>query len=151
MIKGGFIVVGSAIYGFACSRLRLRTVLYGSIAIHATMTLWYLVYQSEISAIFVTAIEATTFSLAMLPLYDLAARATPRGSEALGYSVMMSVWNFTKNMSDLSGSSLYSRFGLTIDELVWVNVGTTAIVLIAVPFLPAALVDHKEGESLGIA
>jgi hypothetical protein len=97
----------------------------------------------------ITAIESATLAIALLPLYDLAARATPRGSEALGYSVMMSVWNFTKNMSDLLGSAIYSRFGERMTELVWVNSVTTALVLIAVPFLPSVLMDRKDGDADG--
>src|SRR5205085_913860 len=94
--------------------------------------------------------DGITGTLAMLPVYDLAARATPRGSEAIGYSVMMSVWNLTNALSDWSGSWLYSRFHLTFKHLVWVNAGTTALVLIAVPLLPAVLLRSRDGETPGI-
>ncbi|MCC2670561.1 MAG: folate transporter [Armatimonadetes bacterium] len=147
MIKGIFSMVGAVIYGLACRRMNLRKLLTWSIIIHSTMTLCYLAYKTPVSAMVITAIESATLAIALLPLYDLAARATPRGSEALGYSVMMSVWNFTKNMSDLLGSELYSRFGERLSELVWVNTVTTALVLIAVPFLPAALMDRRDGDA----
>jgi len=149
VIKGLFSMVGALIYGYACRHMPLRKLLTWSIIIHSTSTLFYLLYKTQASAMVVTAIESTTLAIALLPLYDLAARATPRGSEALGYSVMMSVWNFTKNMSDLLGSAIYSRFGERMTELVWVNSITTALVLIAVPFLPSILMDRKDGDADG--
>lgn len=151
MIKGIFSMVGALIYGLACRRMSLRKLLTWSIIIHSTFTLCYLGYKTPATAMFITAVEAATLAIALLPLYDLAARATPRGSEALGYSVMMSVWNFTKNMSDWLGSSIYSRFGERMTELVWVNTFTTALVLIAVPFLPSILMDRKDGDKDGHA
>lgn len=147
MVKAIFAMVGALIYGLACSRMNLRALLGWSIVIHAVLTLFYLAYRTPVSALIITGVESATLAIALLPLYDLAARATPRGSEALGYSVMMSVWNFTKQGSDFLGSSLYSRFGLSFNELVWVNAGTTALVLIAVPFLPAVLMDRKDGDA----
>ncbi len=142
-------VVGTVIYGFVCRFWNLRQTLIVSIIFHSVMTLWYLAYRSETSAVIITGVEAMTGILAILPLYDLSARATPKGSEALGYSLMMSVWNLTGQVSDVTGSFLYDFFGKNLHPLVWINSGTTLLVLLAVPFLPAALVDHREGESRG--
>jgi predicted MFS family arabinose efflux permease len=96
----------------------------------------------------ITALAGVTQTLAMLPVYDLAARGTPPGSEALGYSVMMSVWNLTNSLSDWTGSTLFTRYGLTFHHLVWLNAGTTALVLLAVPFLPSALLRSRDGEKV---
>lgn len=139
-------MVGAVLYGYACSRMNLRALLAWTIVIHSVLTLLYLFYRSHTSAMIIAGIESATLTLALLPLYDLSARATPVGSEALGYSVMMSVWNLTKNVSDWLGAALYSKFGLTFNELIWVNSGTTLLVLIAVPFLPSVLMDSKDGD-----
>lgn len=138
-------LIGAAVYYRACRNLNLRVLLAISILIHAAGTLFYLAYHSRTEAILITALSGFTGTLAMLPVYDLAARGTPRGSEALGYSVMMSVWNLTNAWSDWSGSTLYSRFHWTFLELVWLNSGTTLIALLAVPFLPAVLVGQRDG------
>jgi len=145
-ITAVFGMLAALLYSFICRRFNLRTLLALSIVVHAGLTLLYLFYRTPESAMVITAIEAMTLVFALLPLYDLAARATPHGSEALGYSLMMSVWNFTFNMSDVAGSKLYSKFGLTFNELIWVNAGTTALVLIAVPFLPAVLMNRRDGD-----
>ena len=78
--------------------------------------------------------------LGQLPLFDLAARAAPRGSAALAYALMMSAWNLAVAASDIFGSWLFHRYGLTFIHLVWLNAGATAATLILVPLLPRRLV-----------
>ncbi len=138
-------MAAAVVYGLFCRRLTLRQILSYSIIFHAVMTLWYLAYSSRTAALIIEGVEAATMVWALLPLYDLAARATPKGSEALGYSVMMSVWNFTIQLSDLAGAALTTRLGLHFHSLVWINAITTLLVVIAVPFLPAVLVDRPDG------
>jgi hypothetical protein len=82
-------------------------------------------------------------ALATLTVYDLLARATPQSSEAFGYSVMFSVANIVSSASDIWGSWLWDRFH-NFATLVWVNAGTTAMVLVAVPFVPARLLDWSD-------
>ena len=160
-------MLGAAIYALMCRRMNLRTLLAVSIVLHASLTLFYLLYgkpgifpaltlslfgqsfhlpDTHVSAIVITGIEAATLVLALLPLYDLAARATPRGSEALGYSLMMSVWNFTNALADQAGAWVYNTTNYNFGALVWVNAGMTALVLVAVPFLPGVLMDRREGQ-----
>ena len=144
-IAAGFGLLAAAFYHTACRHIPLRTLLGGSIVVHAIGTLFYLVYRDVTSAYIVTALSGITVTLATLPIYDLAVRATPRGSEALGYSVMMSVWNLTNALSNWSGSWLYGRFHLTFINLVWLNSGTTLLALLVVPFLPAVLMHNRDG------
>ena len=146
MVAGLGGIGGALLYGYLCRRWNLRRVLAGTIIAHAVLTLLYLGYRTYPSALVITAIEGATLVLAVLPLYDLSARATPRGSEALGYCIMMSVWNFTFNISDVLGSWIYEHVPGSFYALVWVNTATTAIVLFAVPFLPAVLMDRRDGE-----
>lgn len=146
VIGGVCSLLAAVLYGLVCRRWNLRTLLAVSILIHALGTLFYLAYRSHASALWITALEGVTQTLAVLPLYDLAARATPRGSEALGYSLMMSVWNLTNALSDLLGSWLFDHFRMTFHSLVWLNAGTTALILLAVPLLPAVLMRRRDGE-----
>jgi MFS family permease len=141
-------LLAAMVYHAVCRTWNLRALLAGSIVIHALGTLTYLGYHSPASAVLVTGLSGVTGTLAVLPVYDLAVRGTPRGCEALGYSVMMSVWNLTNALSDWSGSWLYSHLHLTFLHLVWLNAGTTALVLLAVPFLPAALVLRRDSQQI---
>jgi Na+/melibiose symporter-like transporter len=138
--------IGATILYFGvCRHLSLRTLLAWSIIVHGIGTLCFLQYHSARTAVIITALHGITVTLATLPVYDLAFRATPRRSEALGYAVMMSVWNLTNGLSDLTGSWLFARFHLTFLHLVWLNAGTTMLVLFMVPILPAALVLRRDG------
>jgi predicted MFS family arabinose efflux permease len=150
MVAGGIMgLVGSLIYPFLCRRFRLRSLLFMSISCTVLTSLCYLGYVSHKSAIAIEGIGMLGYTLAQLPLFDLAARATPKGSEALGYSVMLAFWNISLMISDVLGSYLYDHFQLAFRNLVWINAGTTALVLFVVPFLPGYLVDKKEGEPTG--
>jgi hypothetical protein len=141
---------GAFFYVYFCKRFNLRQLLYGSVFFTAALSLLYLGYNDKNSALMIEAVYCFALSLAQLPLFDLAARATPRGSEAVGYSIIMSVWNWGLFVSDLVGSALYQNYHMTFKNLVWVNAGTTLLVLVAVPFLPRLLVDNKEVEGQAI-
>jgi predicted MFS family arabinose efflux permease len=146
MVHAAFGLMAAWMYRHACTRYSLKTLIAGSIIIHAIGTLFYLAYGSRSSAISITALEGITQTLAMLPVYDLAVRATPRGSEALGYSVMMSAWNLTNGLSNWLGSAIYQRFHLTFHELVWINAGSTLIALVAIPLLPKMLLQQRDAK-----
>ena len=137
---------GAFFYVYFCRRMSLRQLLYGSISLTAALSLLYLGYNDKNSAMLIEAVYCFVLSLAQLPLYDLAARATPKGSEAVGYSVIMSMWNWGLFFSDLLGSALFEKYHMSFKSLVWLNAATTALVLLAIPFLPSLLVDHKEVE-----
>jgi len=140
-------IVGAVLYGRFCLRQALPRILAAGIVCHAIGTLVYLKYDSQQVAVIVAVLSGLFLALSTLPLLDLAARATPRGSEALGYALMASVMNLAILVSNLAGSWLYSGIGLTFRSLVWVNSGTTLLVLFAIPFLPRALTEMREGET----
>jgi len=139
-------LAGAALYYFACRRLPLGLLTGGSILLNALGTLSYFFYRTPQSALIVTAIVGITTALAMLPVYDLAARATPKGSEALGYSLMMSVWNLTNALGDWAGSRVYDHFARNFEVLIWVNVGTTLVALLGLPLLPRVLLRSRDGD-----
>ena len=140
-------LLAAIFYYRTCRRTNLRQLLVWSITIHALGSLSYLWYHDHFSAIWITGLGGFTATLAMLPVYDLAVRGTPRGSEALGYSVMMSVWNLTSALSDWTGSKIFEQLHRTFLSLVWINAGTTLIALAAIPFLPSLLLRQKDGFS----
>ena len=97
------------------------------------------------SAMAITLAAAVLGSIALLPIYDLAARATPRGSESFGYALLMSVQSLTTlAISDPLGATLYGHFHVTFPSLVWINAASTAAVLLFVPFLPRALLAPRD-------
>jgi Na+/melibiose symporter-like transporter len=155
---GGASLLGAVIFNRLCRKYPLRPMLWAGIIIHVFAALLYLGYRTPQSAIWITVCYSAAQTLAVLPLYDLAVRATPKGSEALGYAVMMSVFNITLRLSDYIGSMLFTKdpvkvFGVTVlqqgvsfNSLIWLNAITTALVLVAIPLLPRTLTDHRDGE-----
>ena len=139
-------IAASLVYLWLCPWVRLRGLLIFGIAIYAAAAICYLGYRSKPSAVAIEIIGGFTLSFAQLALFDLCARATPRGSEAMGYSVMMAMSNIGLSVSDLSGSYLYQHYQMTFMNLVWLNALTTAVTLVAVPLIPAALLARREGE-----
>jgi hypothetical protein len=113
------------------------------VATAAGGTLLYLFYSKWTRAIFIESQNGFFFSLAELALLDLAARATPKGCEGLGYSLMLSIRNVALFGADVVGSYLADR-NWPFANLLYLNAGTTAIVLLLLPFLPAALMRSKD-------
>jgi Na+/melibiose symporter-like transporter len=149
-VVGGVMgLIGALLYPLLCRKFHLRGLLYLSISSTVLSSLCYLGYVSKSSAIVIEGLGILGYTLAQLPLFDLAARATPKGSEALGYAVMLALANLSSSFSDVLGSYLFEKYKLTFMNLVWLNAGTTALVLFVIPFLPGYLVDKKEGESAG--
>ena len=83
------------------------------------------------------------FALAEVCLLDLCARSTPRGSEALGFSLIVSVTNLSQQGADVIGSRLYDAYH-NFPGLVFLNAGTTLVVLVLLPFLPRALMGTRD-------
>ena len=144
-IEGVAGLIGAAIYGVICKRFNLRQLLTAAIAINAAGTLLYLGYSSH-SAPFIHALVGFAVVTSELSLMDLAVRSTPAGCESLGFSLMMSARNLALGGSDVIGSRLIDSYGWAFHQLVWLNAGTTALVLIFVPFLPRAIMTRKDGE-----
>jgi predicted MFS family arabinose efflux permease len=145
-IEGAAGVVFAIVYAIICSRFNLRTLLIGSIALNAAATLLFLRYNHSTAYVVHAATGAMTV-MSELSLMDLAVRSTPKGCEALGFALMISVRNFGIALSDVVGSKLMDRYHLSFSTLVLVNAGTTAGILVFVPLLPHALMSRKEGES----
>jgi carbon starvation protein CstA len=78
---------------------------------------------------------------------DLAVRSTPRGCEALGFALMMSIRNFGISMSDVVGSKMMDQYHFSFDSLVIINAATTTVILLFIPFLPREIILRKEGET----
>ena len=146
LLAGAFGIVGAFIYSVMCKKLNLRTLLYISIIINVLGTMTYLFYRSGTAAAFIESQNGLIGTVAELALMDLAARATPKGSEGLGFALMMSVRNGGQAISDIFGSWLIDQHHVTFFKLVWLNAGTTALILFVIPFLPRLLTDRSDAQ-----
>src|SRR6516165_1551629 len=143
VFSGGLAILAAISYSQLIKRVNIRMLLIISIALAALGTLLYLFYANYERAIFIESQNGFLFGFAEIALMDLAARSTPKGCEGLGYSLILSIRNLALSGADIVGSYLADH-KWPFDHLVYLNAGTTAIVLLLVPFLPAALMTSKD-------
>src|ERR1019366_7823873 len=133
-----------------CRKVSLRTSLYGAIFVTSLSALPYLFYTAYepymLRAITIEGVGQFLLYLAYLPLFDLAVRSTPKGSEALGYSLLISVWNIGMLVGLQAGPMLYEHvFGKNMTSLLWLNAVVTLGGVFLVIFLPSKMADQREG------
>ncbi len=139
-------VVAAVGYGFACQRWNLRTLLVACVLAATAANLTFLFYTSVAAARMITGLQGFGFTLAELALMDMAVRATPPGSEGLGFSLMMSVRNLSLFGTDFLGATMLDRFHVKFGALVVSNAATTLITVPLIFLLPIALVRRKDAE-----
>lgn len=147
-LQGGGGVLAAFAYAWACKRLNLRTLLLICIGLTTITDLGYWFYNSLSAARFIDTAYGIGFTLAECALMDLAVRATPKGNEGLGYSLMLSVRNLALFGTDAFGSWLMDRYHVAFNTLISWNAITTAITIPLVLLLPLALVIKKDAEPL---
>jgi predicted MFS family arabinose efflux permease len=143
VFSGAFAILSAILYSQLIKRFPIRILILLAIALAAIGTLLYLYYTSWKRAMLIESQNGFFFGLAEVALIDLAARATPKGCEGLGYSLILSIRNMSLFGADVVGSYLADH-RWPFSQLVFLNAGTTAIVLILVPFLPSALMQSKD-------
>jgi len=145
-VYGGAGVAAALCYAWACRRMNLRKLLTMSLILAAAGVLPFFALHSHVHGLIAYATWGFGSIMAQLAALDLATRAAPVGVEAMGYALMVSAYNISLNLSDVSGSWLWGRLHHHFGPLVVINAGTTLLVLIAVPFLPRRLVGGREGQ-----
>jgi predicted MFS family arabinose efflux permease len=146
LIAGVCGVLAALGYGILCRRLNLRTLLVGCMVFATAANLGYLFYNSAGRAQAIEGLNGFGYTLAELALMDLAVRATPAGSEGLGFSLMVSVRNLALFGTDWFGSHLLDEYHFSFDSLVLANSLTTLIAVPLVFLLPRLLVIRKDAE-----
>lgn len=147
-LQGAGGVLAAFVYAWACKRLNLRNLLLITIALTTVTDLGYWFYNSIPAARVIDTLYGIGFTAAECALMDLAVRATPKGNEGLGYSLMLSVRNLALFGTDAFGSWLMDHYNIAFNTLISWNAITTAITLPLVLLLPYALVGKKDAEPL---
>jgi predicted MFS family arabinose efflux permease len=145
-VAGGLGIISAMLYGVFCKKLNLRWLLTIGIGASAGATLLYMFYGGH-TAMAIDGFGSFIGVIAEVAMMDLAVRCTPQGCEALGLALMMSVRNLAISANDILGSWLIDAHHWQFNKLVLVNAGTTALVLILIPFLPSVLMSRREGDA----
>ena len=139
-------VLASVWFGFTSKRVNLRNLLLLCLSVSTVTNLGYLLYSSLSRARVIDSINGFGFTMAECALMALSIRATPSGSEGLGFSLMMSVRNFAIFGSDIFGSWLLDKFHIPFSWLVVSNSVITAIAVPLIFLLPMHMVLRKDAE-----
>jgi len=139
-------LLGSLFYMRMCRRVALEKLLWSGVALHTASSLAFFAYRSMGSALVIESIYGLCTALAFMPIFDLLARATPKEFAALGYAVIFSLGSLSVSGSDLIGSWLFEQLGRSFSGMILLDSGSTALVLLAIPFLPRVLIVHRDGE-----
>jgi predicted MFS family arabinose efflux permease len=139
-------VLAAVAYGFACRRWNLRVLLIGGLLLSTLVNLGYVFYSSFDRAQVIDGVNGFGFTLAELALIDLAVRATPAGSEGVGFSLMVSVRNLALFGTDWFGSMLMDRYHYEFSTLVIANSATTLVAVPLVFLLRQSMVGHRDAE-----
>lgn len=160
IFQGSATVLGALAYGYLIQRFPIRNIIMVSVFVGSISTMAYLLYNpggaAYTRAILIDSQAGFFGGLVEMSLMDLAARATPKGSEGLGYSLIMSARNLALFGSDILGSKLADSGwhlpfvhgdmqGTTFHSLVYLNAGSTLLVVLVAPFLPGAIMRSKDG------
>jgi predicted MFS family arabinose efflux permease len=143
VFTSAFAILAAILYALLIKRIQIRILLMFGVATSAAGTLLYLFYTSWTRAAFIESQNGFFSGFAQLAILDLAARATPKGCEGLGYSLMLSALTVSAFGADIVGSYLADH-KWPFANLVYLNAGTTAIVLLLLPFLPGTLMRGKD-------
>jgi len=140
-------MLAAALYGiYGSRRFTLRTLLLWSVGLGTVANFGYLFYTSVGNARLIESFNGFGYTMAEVAMMDLAVRATPSGSEGLGFSLMMSVRNFFLFGSDWAGSKLLDVYHLHFNTLVLANAATSAIVIPLVLVLPSIIVMSRDAQ-----
>lgn len=139
-------ILGATCYGLACKRFNLRTMLVACLTLGTLGNLGYLFYTTVTHARVIDSFNGFAYTLAEVALMDLAVRATPAGSEGLGFSLMMSVRNLALFGTDWLGSKAIDTFKIPFNHLVIANSVTTLITIPLIFLLPMMLVGKRDAE-----
>jgi MFS family permease len=139
-------MLGSAVYFALSKSFSLKRLIHFAIAAGVLGTLAYLAYRDAASAVALSLVFGCIAMFIQLTFLDLAARACPKQVEATFFAVLMSVYNGSVQMSQVTGGWLYDQVGFT--RLIFISAAFTALCWLLVPHLRLEKLDparNKEG------
>lgn len=144
-LNGGFAVAVAAVYGtYASKRWSLRRLLFWCILAGAIAQMAYSFYNSMTEAYVIESLWGLGWASADMALTDLYMRATPKGSEALGFSLMVSVRNLSLFGADWLGAKAMETYHIQFSTMAIANGVVSLIALPFIFYLPAVLVDRRD-------
>src|SRR3989449_8497999 len=132
-LSAGSAIVGAAFYAPLSRRYPLRRLIEWSIGVGVVGTLAYLLYNDWKSAMIIDITFGGLSMIVQLAFLDLAAKACPPHAEGTFFALLMSVYNFGVQGSQVAGGYLYDWIGYT--PLIIISAAFTAAAWLLVPLV----------------
>lgn len=126
-------IVGTALYFAFSKSFALKHLIRFAIVAGVAATLAYLGYRDHASAVTLSLLFGAIAMIIQLTFLDLAARACPKQAEATFFALLMSVYNGSVQLSQITGGWLYDLVGFT--RLIFISASFTALCWFLVPLL----------------
>ena len=147
-LNGIFAVFTATFYGtYAAKRWPLRKLLFVFILAGALAQMSYAFYDSMHEAYVIEALWGLGWAAADMALTDLYMRSAPKGSEALGFSLMVSVRNLSIFGADWLGSWAMDAYHLQFSTMAIANGLVSMIALPFVFLLSGKIVDLRDSQA----
>jgi predicted MFS family arabinose efflux permease len=151
-LNGAFAVATATFYGtYAAKRWPLRKLLFWFILAGAVAQMGYAFYDTMWEAYIIESVWGLGWAAADMALSDLYMRSAPKGSEALGFSLMVSVRNLSIFGADWLGSRAMEAYDLHFSTMAIANGLVSMIALPFVFLLMGRIVDHTDSPAQAAA
>ena len=134
-------LLAAVAYGFLSKRVGLRFLLALGLVCGMSGVFIYVFYWSLQAAVVIEALHGFLVTLTTLALMEVAIWVTPKATAAMGFALLMSMWNVGDALGDIFGATLVQRWGISFVGLALIYSFGTAIILCALPFLPRTLFE----------
>jgi MFS family permease len=142
-------IIGTAVYFAFSKSFPFRRLIHFAIAAGVIATLAYIGYRDEVSAVVLSLVFGGIAMFIQLAFLDLAARACPKQVEATFFALLMSIYNGSVQLSQITGGWLYDQLGFT--RLILISASFTALCWLFVPFLKLDELDAARIEEVLIS
>ncbi len=143
-VQHGGVLLATAIYGSACTRLSLRKLLWLAISINILPGFLYLLIHGTAGAIAVSAGVGLFSGFSTVAVFDLLLRCCPPGLEGSGVAAGHSAFGLAGALGDVLGAALYSHYGLV--ACLVLDAAATALILPLLRRLPEEMISATDGE-----
>jgi hypothetical protein len=133
-------ILGAFLYGALRRKWNLRTWLLLGVACACMDPFLYLFYTSLYAAIPIDFMHGLLDVMTALAMFELAARATPANTAALGFAFIASAWNAGIPLGDNIAALLSDTYKLSFHEVMTVFSCVAVLAFPAVLLLPQSMV-----------
>ena len=148
-IFNGFFIPTLLLYGYLCSRMKPRPLIWICTFIAVPQILPLLIVHSANSAMIAAVPMGLMGGLATAAYFDLLIRACPKGLHGTVMMMGASVWTLSGELGNLAGSKLFSAFG-SFAPCAWATAIVYSLLIPVFACVPKHLTRQRDGEVLPV-